>query len=249
MSGASLSETMPRTSHCSKKVQALVSLLVGFGVGVVLLSARQSQPYPAAQASVDMIGVQTGLPRLAPTRLGSFASQQQQHLGSFASQQQHLGSMTAGRDVRLVPRGSIIAQAAEVLGQIKINIEAGKANPSPPVGPILGAKGLNIMAFCKEYNALTKDKKGVVPVEITYFKDKSFTLALKTPPASKLVMKAAGIDKGASNIKKDKIGSVALDDVIEIAKVKLPDLNTRELEAATEQIKGTCKGMGVTVNE
>merc|ERR1712187_890205 len=143
------------------------------------------------------------------------------------------------------PRGSTVAHAAELAGKLKLYVEAGKANPSPPVGPMLGSRGINIMAFCKEYNALTKDKKGMVPVEISYFMDKTIKLELKTPPAPFLVKKAVGVEKGVMNPAREKCGTITGAQIEEIAKVKLPDMNTKELEKAMSQIEGTCKGMGV----
>merc|ERR1712113_717579 len=106
-----------------------------------------------------------------------------------------------------------------MVGKLKLYVDAGKANPSPPVGPMLGSRGINIMAFCKEYNALTKDKKGVVPAEVTYFADKSFKVVLKTPPASVLIKKALGVEKGAGNPKREKIGEITKEQIEEIAKV------------------------------
>merc|ERR1712113_1143912 len=143
----------------------------------------------------------------------------------------------------------ITCAASKAIGVIKIAIDAGKANPSPPVGPALGAKGLNIMAFCKEYNAKTADKLGtVVPVEITVFEDKSFTIKLKTPPTSELIKKAAKIDKGSANPRKQIVGSITLAQVEEIAKIKIPDLNCTNIESAIRTVHGTCANMGVKVD-
>merc|ERR1712118_55796 len=124
--------------------------------------------------------------------------------------------------------------AAKVSGFIKLAIDAGKASPAPPIGPALGSKGVNIMAFCKEYNARTQDKAGtVIPVEITVYEDKSFTFVLKTPPASVLIKKAAGIKTGSGNPSKEKVGTITMAQLKEIAEIKLPDLNCRgDVEAA-----------------
>merc|ERR1712050_671083 len=132
-------------------------------------------------------------------------------------------------------------KALKVAGIIKLALDAGKANPAPPVGPALGAKGLNIMAFCKEYNAMTAKEIGsVIPVEITVYEDKSFTIKLKTPPASVL------IKKGSANPKKT-VGSITMEQVEKIAKTKLVDLNCTCVESAVRSIIGTCKNMGVEV--
>lgn len=137
--------------------------------------------------------------------------------------------------------------AAKVTGVIKLALQAGKANPAPPVGPALGAKGVNIMMFCKEYNAATQDKIGtVIPVEITVYEDRSFTFVLKTPPASVLLQKAAGVAKGSGN-PKVQVGTVTRAQVREIAELKLPDLNAMAVEPAMRIIEGTAKNMGITV--
>lgn len=138
--------------------------------------------------------------------------------------------------------------AAKVSGKITLALEAGKANPAPPVGPALGAKGVNIMQFCKQYNAATQDKSGqVIPVEITVFEDKSFTFVLKTPPASFLLKKAAGVDKGSSEPNRQKVGQISSAQLKEIAEIKLPDFNCRNVEAAMKIVEGTAKNMGITV--
>jgi large subunit ribosomal protein L11 len=135
-----------------------------------------------------------------------------------------------------------------VTGLIKLALPAGKANPAPPVGPALGAKGVNIMQFCKEYNAATQDKIGtIIPVEITVYEDRSFTFILKTPPASVLLKKAAGVESGSGEPNSKKVGTVTMDQVREIAAIKLPDLNCTELESAMRTILGTAKNMGITV--
>ena len=136
----------------------------------------------------------------------------------------------------------------KVVGKIKLQIPAGKANPAPPIGPALGQHGVNIMQFCKEYNAKTQDKAGtIVPVEITVYEDRSFDFVLKTPPCSELIKKAAKIEKGSSTPNKTKVGTITAAQVTEIAKIKMPDLNANTIEAAEEMVKGTARNMGVTV--
>ncbi|MEM8830891.1 MAG: 50S ribosomal protein L11 [Cyanobacteria bacterium P01_G01_bin.19] len=138
----------------------------------------------------------------------------------------------------------------KVVALIKLALPAGKANPAPPVGPALGQHGVNIMAFCKEYNAKTADKAGlVIPVEISVFEDRSFTFILKTPPASVLIKKAAGIDKGAGEPNKQKVGTITQDQLREIAQTKLPDLNANDIDAAMKIVAGTAKNMGVAIAE
>jgi len=138
--------------------------------------------------------------------------------------------------------------AKKVRAIIKLQIEAGKANPAPPVGPALGQHGVNIMAFCKDYNEKTASQAGtIVPVEITVFEDRSFTFVLKTPPASDLLKRAAGIEKGSPSQLRDKVGQVTRDQVREIAQVKLRDLNTGDVESAMQQIEGTARSMGIEV--
>lgn len=140
--------------------------------------------------------------------------------------------------------------AKKVVAIIKLAITAGKATPAPPIGPALGQHGVNIMMFCKEYNARTADKAGlVVPVEISVFEDRSFTFVLKTPPASVLICKAAGIDHGSSDPKSKKVGKITRAQLQEIAQTKLPDLNTNDVEAAMRIIEGTANNMGVTIVE
>ena len=137
----------------------------------------------------------------------------------------------------------------KVVALIKLALPAGKANPAPPVGPALGQHGVNIMAFCKEYNAKTADKAGlVIPVEISVFEDRSFTFILKTPPASVLIKKAAGIEKGASEPNKQKVATITQDQLKEIAQTKLPDLNANDIEAAMKIVEGTAKNMGVKIS-
>ena len=138
--------------------------------------------------------------------------------------------------------------AKEVAAFIKLQIKGGAANPSPPVGPALGSKGVNIMDFCKAYNAQTQDKMGqVIPVEITVYEDRSFTFVLKTPPAAALLKKAAGVEKGTENPLTHKVGSVTKAQVREIAEIKMPDLNANDIEAAMEIVAGTARSMGVTI--
>lgn len=140
--------------------------------------------------------------------------------------------------------------AKKVVAVIKLALNAGKANPAPPVGPALGQHGVNIMMFCKEYNAKTSDQVGtVIPVEISVFEDRSFTFVLKTPPASVLITKAAKIDKGSSEPNKRKVGSITREQLRQIAQTKLPDLNANDVEAAMNIIEGTAKNMGVTVTD
>ena len=136
----------------------------------------------------------------------------------------------------------------KVTGLIKLQIEAGMANPAPPVGPALGAHGVNIVEFTKAYNAATESMRGnIVPVEITVYEDRSFDFKLKTPPAAKLLLKAAGVDKGSGVPHTDKVGSVTQDQLREIAEQKQDDLNARDIEAAKKIIAGTARSMGLTV--
>ncbi|QJT10508.1 50S ribosomal protein L11 [Oceanidesulfovibrio marinus] len=138
--------------------------------------------------------------------------------------------------------------AKKVIAKIKLQIPAGAANPSPPVGPALGQHGLNIMEFCKAFNAKTQDQKGmVIPVEITVFADRSFTFITKTPPAAVLLKKAAKVDKGSGEPHKEKVGSVTLAQVKEIAELKTPDLTAKDTEAAMRSILGTARSMGIEV--
>ena len=140
--------------------------------------------------------------------------------------------------------------AQKITGYIKLQIPAGKATPAPPVGPALGQKGVNIMAFTKEFNERTKNDIGyIIPVVITVYADRSFSFITKTPPAPVLIKKAAGIDKASGVPNKTKVASITHAQAEEIAKQKMPDLNAASLEAATSMIKGTCRSMGVTVEE
>ncbi|WP_181780207.1 50S ribosomal protein L11 [Pseudonocardia pini] len=132
---------------------------------------------------------------------------------------------------------------------IKLQIKAGAATPAPPVGPALGQHGVNIMEFCKAYNAATEAQRGdVVPVEISVFEDRSFTFELKTPPAARLLLKAAGVDKGSGTPHTVKVASVTMDQVREIAQTKMRDLNANDLDGAVKIIAGTARSMGITVN-
>ena len=138
--------------------------------------------------------------------------------------------------------------AKKVVGQIKLQIPAGKANPSPPVGPALGQHGVNIMEFCKAYNARTQDQDGlIIPVIITVYADRSFTFITKTPPAAVLLLKAAKIAKGSGVPNKEKVGKVTKAQVEEIAKLKMPDLNAYNIEGAMRIIEGTARSMGLEV--
>ena len=138
--------------------------------------------------------------------------------------------------------------AQKITGYIKLQIPAGKATPAPPVGPALGQKGVNIMAFTKEFNERTKNQMGmIIPVVITVYADRSFCFITKTPPAPVLIKKAAGIDTASGVPNKNKVGSITLAQAEEIAKTKMPDLNAASLEAAVSMIKGTARSMGVTV--
>ena len=139
--------------------------------------------------------------------------------------------------------------AKKVVGYIKLQVPAGKANPSPPIGPALGQRGLNIMEFCKAFNAQTqKMEPGLpIPVVITAFADKSFTFVIKTPPATVLIKKAAGIDKGSKTPHTDKVGKITRAQAEEIAKVKMPDLTASDLDAAVRTVAGSARSMGINV--
>ena len=138
--------------------------------------------------------------------------------------------------------------AKKVTGLIKLQIPAGQANPAPPIGPALGAKGVNIMEFCKAYNAATQDKAGlIIPVEITVYQDRSFTFTLKSPPAAVLLKKAAGIAKGSGVPNRDKVGKVTRDQLVAIAEEKKEDLNADSMDAAVLMIAGTARSMGIEV--
>ena len=140
--------------------------------------------------------------------------------------------------------------AKKIDGYIKLQIPAGAATPAPPVGPALGQKSVNIMDFCKQFNARTSDQQGmIIPVVITVYTDRSFDFVCKTPPAAVLIKKAAGIEHASGNPNKEKVASITLAQAEEIAKTKIPDLNAASLEAAVDMIKGTARSMGVTVVE
>ena len=138
--------------------------------------------------------------------------------------------------------------AKKIIGFIKLQIQAGQANPAPPVGPALGQHGVNIMDFCKAFNAETQDKMGdLIPVEITVYADRSFTFITKTTPAARLILKAAKIQKGSGEPNREKVGSVTESDLRSIAEVKMQDLNANTIEQAAEMIRGTCVSMGIEV--
>ena len=138
--------------------------------------------------------------------------------------------------------------AKKILSQIKLHIPGGAANPAPPVGPALGQAGVNIMEFCKAFNARTKDANGMItPVIITVYADRSFTFITKTPPASVLILKELGIEKGSGIPNKDKVGTLSRDQVRKIAEIKMPDLNAVSIEAAMKTVMGTARSMGVNI--
>ena len=137
--------------------------------------------------------------------------------------------------------------AKKVAGFVKLQIPAGKANPAPPVGTALGPQGINIMAFCKEFNARTQGQDTILPVEITIFSDKSFTFILKTPPAAILVKKAIGLEKGSGQPNRNKVGKITKAQIRTIAELKMPDLNTESIESAMAMIAGAARSMGVEV--
>src|SRR3954452_11776658 len=138
----------------------------------------------------------------------------------------------------------------KVAGLIKLQIQAGQATPAPPVGPALGQHGVNIMEFCKQYNAATEAQRGnVIPVEIPVYEARSFTFVTKTPPAARLILKAAGVDKGSGEPHKTKVATITRAQVRQIAQTKLPDLNANDLDAAEKIVAGTARSMGVTVTD
>ena len=140
--------------------------------------------------------------------------------------------------------------AKKVIGERKLQLPAGKATPAPPVGPALGQRGINIMEFVQPFNANTADQAGmIIPVEMTIYKDRSFDFITKTPPAPVLIKKAIGLDKASGEPNKNKVGSIKIDQIKEIAQTKMQDLNAASLEAAMSMIKGTCRSMGITVEE
>ncbi|GAA2605929.1 50S ribosomal protein L11 [Actinomadura fulvescens] len=136
----------------------------------------------------------------------------------------------------------------KIAAVVKVQLQAGQATPAPPVGTALGPHGVNIMDFCKQYNAATESQRGnVIPVEITIYEDRSFTFITKTPPAAQLILKAAGVEKGSGEPHKTKVGSVTRDQIREIATTKMPDLNANDLEAAEKIVAGTARSMGIEV--
>jgi large subunit ribosomal protein L11 len=138
--------------------------------------------------------------------------------------------------------------AKKVRAVVRIQLEAGKATPAPPVGPALGQHAINIMQFCKEYNEKTASQAGqIVPAEVTVFEDRSFTFVLKTPPASDMLRKAAGVDRGSSAQKRQKVGSISQAQLLEIARAKMADLNAADVEAAARMIEGSARSMGIEV--
>jgi len=140
--------------------------------------------------------------------------------------------------------------AKEIMGQVKLQISAGKANPAPPIGPALGPYGINIMDFCKAFNAQTQTLGDtIIPAVLTIYKDRTFSFILKTPPASELIKKAAGIIKGSGEPNKEKVGKLTMAQVLDIAKTKMPDLNAFDVNMAAETIKGTARSMGVDITE
>jgi len=140
--------------------------------------------------------------------------------------------------------------AKKIIGFIKLQIPAGQANPAPPVGPALGQQGVNIMDFCKTFNAKTQDKMGdIIPVEITVYADRSFTFITKTPPASRLILKSANIQKGSAEPNKEKVGVIKESDLEKIAEIKMADLNANTVAQAKEMIRGTAKSMGIEVKD
>jgi large subunit ribosomal protein L11 len=140
--------------------------------------------------------------------------------------------------------------AKKVIGKVKLQIPAGAANPAPPVGPALGQQGVNIMEFCKQFNAATKDQAGlVIPVIITVFSDRSFTFITKSPPASSLLKRAGGLAKGSGVPNRDKVGKVTREQVKEIAKMKMKDLNATDVNAAMRMVEGTARSMGIDITD
>jgi len=140
--------------------------------------------------------------------------------------------------------------AKKITGILKLQIPAGAANPSPPVGPALGQRGVNIMEFCKAFNEKTKDKKGFkIPVEISIYSDKSFTFVLKQPPMTDLILKAAGLKKGSDNASKNKVGKLTKEQVLEVVNAKIADLNTDCIEKASKIVEGSCRSIGIEVEK
>jgi large subunit ribosomal protein L11 len=153
-------------------------------------------------------------------------------------------------DDHITTKEEVSFVAKEIKTQVKLQIPAGKANPAPPVGPALGQAGVNIQEFCLKFNDATKDQMGnIIPVVITVFDDRSFTFVTKTPPASDLLKKAAGVPKGAGNSLKEKVGSITRDQLREIAEQKMPDLNANDVEAAMNIIAGSARNMGIVIED
>ena len=161
-----------------------------------------------------------------------------------------MGWQLAARSWKLVPKEQHMAPPKKINGYVKLQIEAGKATPAPPVGPALGQAQVNIMEFCKQFNARTSQKELeglIVPVVITVYNDRTFTFITKTPPASVLLKRAAGIAKGSGTPNKDKVGKVTAKQVEEIAKQKMPDLNAASVDSAIKSVRGTARSMGIEV--
>ena len=139
--------------------------------------------------------------------------------------------------------------AKEIIGYLKLQVKGGQANPAPPIGPALGSKGLNIMDFCKQFNARTQDKQGqVLPVLLSIYNDKSFDFVIKTPPAAVLIMESIKLQKGSKESNRSKVGAISWDQIKKIAEIKMPDLNAFKVDSAMKMIAGTARSMGVTVN-
>jgi large subunit ribosomal protein L11 len=208
----------------------------------------QSLPLVSAPAAADAVGVAVAPAAAAPEPSGAGSAFAFDCWSAFGLVSVAAAVASAGYTKRV----SQPQMATKVDRIIKLAIPAGKANPAPPIGPALGAAGVNIMMFCKEYNARTQDQAGtIVPVEITVFDDRTFTFVLKTPPASELLKKAANIKSGSGNPGGRgyvKAGTITLDQVEEIAKIKLPDLNTTKLSSAMNTVMGTAKNMAITVD-
>lgn len=140
--------------------------------------------------------------------------------------------------------------AKKIKAVVKVNIPAGKANPAPPIGPALAGHGINIMQFCKEYNARTQSKMGeIIPAEITVYVDSSFTFVLKSPPTAELLKKAANVEKGSDQPNRNKVGEITRDQLREIAEMKMKDMNALDIEDAMQQVEGTAKNMGITISD
>jgi len=153
-------------------------------------------------------------------------------------------------EVRSSLRPKRYQMAKKIRAVVTLQIQAGKANPAPPVGPALGQHGINIMGFCKEYNEKTSSQAGsIVPAEITIYEDRSFSFVLKTPPASDLLKKAAGLEKGSRAQKREKVGTLTRDDLKKIAEMKMKDLNAHDLDSAIKMVEGTARSMGIEVSK